>query len=134
MLYQSKNKRYRVEIGTDGAVKVKSGDWLSKYSAAIYNNYYTINVFYRKNRTGNLERLANPNLIIAGEVLYHLPTVKKVREITFTKPLEIVGVVIPKLSDAEKKRITVEHLKKEFNLRGNHLPVLSTAIEIVGYA
>src|SRR5262245_10596809 len=116
MLYQTKNGRYRVEVAADGGVKVKLGDWLSKYSAAIYNNYYTINVFYRKNRAGKLERLANPNLIFA--ILYHLPTFKKAREITFDKPLEIVSLIVPNLSDAEKEKLTLEHLKKEFNLRG----------------
>lgn len=133
MLYQSKNGRYRVEVAADGGVRVKPGDWLSKYSAAIYNNYSTINVFYRKNRTGNLERLANPNLIFAGEILYHLPTFMKAREVNFDKGAEIVSLNVPNLTEVEKKKLTIEHLKKEFNLRGEHLAVLSKSIDIIGY-
>ena len=130
MLYQ--NGRYQVEVGNDGAIKVKPGDWLSKYSAAIYNNFTNIYDFARKDNSGSLTPIQNVNLIYAGETIYHLPTYYSSfspMEITVRRPPPA-----PQMPDIEKKRIIEESLKKEFNLRGDNLPVLSKAIDILGYA
>jgi hypothetical protein len=74
MLYKSKDGRFQVEIAADGALRVKNGDWLSKYSAAIHDDYSHVHEFARKSQTGQLVPIANPNLIYPGETLYHLPT------------------------------------------------------------
>ena len=39
--------KYSVTVGTDGSIRVKAGDWLSKYSAAIYGNFWTLDIFPR---------------------------------------------------------------------------------------
>lgn len=148
MNYTSSDGRYHVEVAEDGAIKVKHGDWLSKYSAAIYDNYWNVHVFARKDRSGKLVPVANANLIHQGETLYHLPTfdayVKNnppARTVTFTKPMVIVGrrnlpppeaevdfdepmVIVGRrvapMSEEEKKKFVLEHLRGEYDLRGEH--------------
>ncbi|HEY6943618.1 MAG TPA: hypothetical protein VI431_00655 [Candidatus Acidoferrum sp.] len=127
MFYRSKNGRHQVEVAPDGAIRVKPGDWLSKYSAAIHNNYWTIHEFARKDRSGRFLPIANPNLIYAGETVYHLPTYHAHRKatpraavITFDTPLEITAYRVAPLSEAEKKKKIAEHLEGEFHLRGEN--------------
>jgi hypothetical protein len=147
MHYANRDGRYHVDVGDDGAIKVKHGDWLSKYSAAIYGNYWNIHAFARKNRNGHLVPVANPNLIHTGETIYHLPTYDafiksrpRVQTVTFTQPMLIVGkgraapaqeisfdesmVIVGRrtgpMSEKEKKKFILEHLRGEYDLRGEH--------------
>jgi hypothetical protein len=110
--------RYHVQIEDNGAIKVRAGDWLSKYSAAIHNNFFAIHEYGRMGTTGQVEPVKNPNLINAGETLYHIPTYTAYQTRGgLAKP----AVPVPGLSEAEKKRITIEHLKGEFHLQGERL-------------
>jgi hypothetical protein len=148
MHYASKDGKYKVDVADNGVIKVKHGDWLSKYSAAIYDNYWNIHVFARKDRSGKLVPVANPNLIHSGETIYHLPTfdayVKSkprvqiatfkqpmvivghrppgppVKEIDFDEPTEIVGRRVAPMGEEEKKKFILEHLRGEYDLRGEH--------------
>jgi len=68
---------YSVTVAADGKIKVKSGDWLSKYSWAIYGNYTTLNVFARwDDRQAQIKEypIANKDLITVGETIIHYPT------------------------------------------------------------
>ncbi len=126
---QFSNGKYRVQMSADGAILVKPGDWLSKYSAAIHNDFVHIEEYGRLGKSG-MERVADVNRIFAGETLYHLPTWTKSQ-----RP----GVPAPKpktktLSEDEKKRIVKAMLEKEYNLRGERAKILSKAIDIIGYA
>ena len=61
--YQTgKNNKYRVTVGADGRIFVQPNDWLSKYSAAIYGNYYEIFAFGRLTN-GEMRFITNRNLI-----------------------------------------------------------------------
>ena len=129
MYYQ--HGRYRVEVGNDGIVQVRPGDWLSKYSAAIYNDFTTIRVFARRDKSGSPTPIRDVNLIYAGETLYHLPTYYgSFSAMEFVVPTKAT----PPLTDAQKKQLIQESLKKDFNLRGDHFPILNKAIDILGYA
>src|SRR5262249_9074852 len=68
------NWRYRVTMRHDGAIQVRPGDWLSKYSAAIYNDFTHVHEFARMDKSGSLKPIHNLNLILAGETIYHVPT------------------------------------------------------------
>src|SRR5437868_12811809 len=68
------NGRYSVTMRTDGAINVKQGDWLSKYSAAIFNDYQHIHEFGRMDASGKLRPIQKVNLILKGETIYHVPT------------------------------------------------------------
>jgi hypothetical protein len=69
-----RNGAYRVSIGEDGKIVVKAGDWLSKYSAAMYGGDVThVNEFGRL-VNGKMEPIADVNRIYAGETIYHIPT------------------------------------------------------------
>jgi hypothetical protein len=68
------NGTYRVEVREDGAILVKPGDWLSKYSAAIYNNFTTLDVFVRPAPDETTVPIADRNVITAGETILHKPT------------------------------------------------------------
>jgi hypothetical protein len=61
---------YEVTINADRSIRVRPGDWLSKYSKAIYGDFVHIGGFKRK--TGNqYTAIANVNVIHVGETLYH---------------------------------------------------------------
>ena len=51
----------------EGAIEVKHGDWLSKYSAALYNDLTRIDEFGRIDKSGSLQNILNVNHIFAGE-------------------------------------------------------------------
>ena len=107
MYYQ--HGRYRVEVGNDGIVQVRPGDWLSKYSAAIYNDFTTIRVFARRDKSGSPTPIRDVNLIYAGETLYHLPTYYgSFSAMEFVVPTKAT----PPLTDAQKKQLIQESLRR----------------------
>jgi hypothetical protein len=61
---------YDVTINGDRSINVRPGDWLSKYSMAIYGDFSHIGKF-KKKLGGQYREIDNPNLIRAGEILYH---------------------------------------------------------------
>jgi hypothetical protein len=65
---------FSVTVAADGAIKVRPGDWLSKYSQALHNGDVTRISEYARMSGGKLVAIDNPDLILAGETLYHLPT------------------------------------------------------------
>jgi hypothetical protein len=67
---------YYVEVREDGAIFVRPGDWLSKYSAAIYHNTTTLEPFMRPPlRAGEpLRRISDKNRIVVGDTVIHEPT------------------------------------------------------------
>lgn len=120
--------KYHVSMGLDGAIQVQHGDWLSKYSAAIHNDFWHIYEYGRKNHQGAIAPLADVNLIRTGETLFHLPTYHAAHRSTTAPPHP------PHLSDAAKKKIILETLGRDYHLHGDRLHWLSKAIDIVGYA
>ena len=122
--------RYHVDVAPDGAIKVMPNDWLSKYSAAIHNDFWHVNEFGRKNQRGGLDRIVKVDLIRTGEVIYHLPTLQKALK-SPTVRRDVTGPPPTQMSEAEKKKLTIEILKKEFGLRGEHGHILEKAYEIV---
>ncbi len=71
---------YQVTIATNGAIRVRAGDTISGYSAAIYKKPVSKTQshwreFGRLNGANNAPiPLSNPNAIITGETIYHLGT------------------------------------------------------------
>lgn len=132
-----KRGRFEVHIADDGAIHVKSGDWLSKYSVALYNDFTHVREFGRKDRYGIVEPVADVNKIRAGEILYHIPTHKawiNRRSQTIRDPMSIfkTGTHEQILSYEQKKKLVEELLSKDHNLRGANLEILSKAIDILG--
>lgn len=75
-------KSFEVTIASDGAIKVRRGDTISAYCAAIYqaapkSTSKHWHEFGRMGRNGKLAPLANPNAIEAGETIYHIPSATK---------------------------------------------------------
>jgi hypothetical protein len=62
---------YEVTVNRNRSIKVKQGDWLSKYSMAIYGDFDHIKKFKRV-VNGQYAEIDNPDLIRTGEILYHL--------------------------------------------------------------
>ena len=62
---------YDVTVNRNRSIKVRQGDWLSKYSMAIYGDFDHIDKFKRV-VNGEYAKIDNPNLIKTGEILYHL--------------------------------------------------------------
>ena len=128
---------FQVQIADDGVIKVKSGDWLSKYSAAIHNDFAHVHEYGRKDHLGMIKPVADVNRIVAGETLYHVPTYMewmRRRNRQLRDPMSIYQVTTPKptLTPSQKKKLIEELLGNEFNLRGANLEILSRAIDIVG--
>lgn len=124
MYYRSRNGKYHVQVAEDGAIRVKPGDWLSKYSAAIHNNFWAIREFARRDASGRFVAIRNPNRIYAGETIYHLPSVPRTAIATFDTGSEFDPPRLPPMPEEERKKLILEHLEGEFDLRGEHLEIL----------
>ena len=61
---------YEVTVNSDRSIHVRPGDWLSKYSMAIYGNFDNIDQFVRK-VDEEFTEIEDPHRIDVGEVLYH---------------------------------------------------------------
>jgi hypothetical protein len=144
-----RNGPFHVAVNSTGAIHVKGGDSLSKYSAAMFNNFRHIGDFARPDHHGGIRAIANVNLIYAGETLYHVPTYEKANHKSMVaahageKPSTAHGNQVggngqpghsspPPRSSAVTEQQVVELLKKDFNLRGDHMPALSKLAKIVG--
>jgi len=126
--------KYRVEIARDGAIQVRRGDWLSKYSAAIHNNFYEVYEYGRINCLGRMEYILDVDKIYAGETIYHIPTWQAVpREIDMEAEDIIVGPSPPSMTEGEKRRLTRQMLQREFDIPGERLKLLNQIIDYVGY-
>ena len=66
------NGVYSVTVNDDHSIRVRPGDWISKYSAAIYGDpKINWKRFKRKDSTGRFIDLVDPNKIVTGETLWH---------------------------------------------------------------
>lgn len=62
---------YQVTVNADRSVVVKQGDWLSKYTMAIWGDFKDEHIRAFKRKAGGTYRdIDNPNLIRTGETLY----------------------------------------------------------------
>jgi len=126
------NGRYSVTIQPDGAIRVKSGDWLSKYSAALHNDYTQVHEYARMDRNGKLQPIHNVDQIRDGELLYHIPTYKQTHvQRMRMDPVLITGVV---LSEDDKKDLIVDTVEREFGFEGEALHLLEEAAHYLHYA
>jgi hypothetical protein len=63
---------YKVTVERDRSIKVKEGDWLSKYAIAIYGHYSKELIkLFRCVIDGRYADIPNPDLIKTGDTLYH---------------------------------------------------------------
>ena len=94
------NWPYSVIVRTDGAIYVKHGDWLSKYSAAMYNGFTHVHKFGRMDKNGLLRPIHNMNLIFAEETVYHIPTYRK------THPMRMgaIEIAVSPLTAEQKEK------------------------------
>jgi hypothetical protein len=62
---------YQVTVNADRSILVKQGDWLSKYTMAIWGDFKPEHIAAFKRKIGGVYRpIDNPNLIRTGETLY----------------------------------------------------------------
>jgi peptidoglycan hydrolase-like protein with peptidoglycan-binding domain len=106
---------YKVEVGIDGRIFVQPGDWVSKYSAAMYGDYWHIQEFGRM-ENGQMTRLANPDMIRAGEVIYHLPT----WQAFMNGKTKVQPPPAPPLPLEMKKQITDSAIGHDFRMPGDN--------------
>ena len=111
---------------TDGAIYVKHGDWLSKYSAAMYNGFTHVHKFGRMDKNGLLRPIHNMNLIFAEETVYHIPTYRK------THPMRMgaIEITVSPLTAEQKKKVVLDRLKHDYDLQGERLEWLDHAAHI----
>jgi hypothetical protein len=122
------NWRYSVTLQMpDGAIEVKHGDWLTKYSAAMYNDFTRIHEFGRMDKSGSVEKILNVNHIFAGEIVYHIPTYSHAHPL-MGEEIEVKGCP---LTDEQKQKIIVDTLKEEYDLKGERLEILVEAAHYV---
>jgi hypothetical protein len=108
------------------AIHVKHGDWLSKYSAAMYNDFTHVHEFGRMDKNGLLRPIHKVNLIFAGETVYHIPTYRK------THPMRMgaIEVTVSPLTAEQKKKVVLDTLKHEYYLQGERREWLDHAAHI----
>lgn len=115
------NGTYTVEVLQNGYITVKSGDWLSKYAAAIYNNVYKIDVF-NKLEGDTPVGITNKGLIEVGWTIVHMPTYNSWKGLPGAKPAD------------QNKQELLDELAKNGKIMGTRLQGVSNAIDILGYA
>ncbi len=103
---------YEVTVNSDRSIQVRSGDWLSKYSAAIYGNFDHVGEFYRKSG-GQWIDIVNKDAITAGETLYWLPKGKPAGGAPGINPPVggAPGVIVPDTDDSLKSENAAKFLK-----------------------
>ena len=114
------NSLYSVTMTREGAIEVTHGDWLSKYSSAMYNDFIHIHEFARMDQSGKLKRIEGRyalNHIYAGETLYHIPSYKQAHPMK----MDEIDVQASPLSDEEEEQIIKATLKDEYDLKGEQL-------------
>ncbi len=118
---------YSVIVAKDGAINVKGGDSLSKYSMAIHGDFNHLNEYkHRRHKpTGpitdtDLAEIPNKNLINAGEILYHMPTRKESGNGTKPKPKPDPDLPWQKVAGLKKAWVLPEN---EFNQKKHNLNV-----------
>lgn len=62
---------YDVTINVDRSILVRQGDWLSKYSMAVYGDFAHVRKFKQRVGRDLYQDVPNPDLIRTGEILYH---------------------------------------------------------------
>ncbi len=117
----------------DGSIKVKRNDWISKYSAAIYNDFTRLTEFGRINGDSSPVLLENPDQIFEGEVIYHLPTYSSQKQPGNNQPTKNKKLVAKKILTEKDKQLIVDTLRNDFKLRGNNIRTLRKAIDIIGH-
>lgn len=61
---------FKVTVNADRSIKVRQGDWLSKYSMAIYGDFDHVDKFRKKDGSVYV-KVTDKDLIKTGEILYH---------------------------------------------------------------
>ena len=77
---------HTVTIKPDGGIIVKQGDWLSKYSAAMYQGDVGKVYEYGRMKAGGMKKIIDVDRIRTGETIYHLPTFVAFSQTTGVKP------------------------------------------------
>jgi hypothetical protein len=116
---------YAVQIGPNGAIAVRHGDWLSKYSMAIHGNPWRVHQYgHRDEGTGAIQVITNVGLIHAGETIYHIPSVNEVR---------VVGV--PRLDPPkpDQRRLLVDFVKRTKHLSAEQGEMFTSISGTIGF-
>lgn len=95
---------HSLTIAADGAIKVSAGDTISKYALILFGNSMIGWEEFGRMHGGVLRPLANPNQIITGETLYHIPTRSKTKAGAGTAVNSSLGK-FGKHKDAMRKRL-----------------------------
>lgn len=79
---------YSVVVADSGEILVRPGDWLSKYSYAMFGNYTTLADFVRPEPANpqGWKPIDNKNLIYAGETLLYRPAFEQWKKRTPAPP------------------------------------------------
>ena len=70
----SRYQQFKPDMKEDGSIHVRRRDWISKYSAYIHNGDMEKIYEYGRLVENKMIPLSNPDRILTGEVIYHLPT------------------------------------------------------------
>lgn len=134
-------KTYSVDVADNGAIHVQPGDWLSKYSVAIYKDPAKVyDIYGREDKKGVINPITNVNLIFAGETVYHLPTlegyldrqekkpIRKIKAETMVLVGEPVGLGDP---DEYEDKSLESFITLNFQLPGEHGKFFATVCKIL---
>jgi len=123
--------RYQVTIADDGAILVKRGDTLDKYSMAIHGVPFHEDEYLRV-QNNQLVPVINVDLIYTGETLYHIPTRKAYQRngIKITLPEIVINANALVASDKQQK--TIKYLQKHHKLPKDEAIKLTKVIMAVG--
>jgi len=127
-----KNGKYKVSIAKDGAIKVQQDDWISKYSAAIYNDFTKLDQFGRMINGNTFPTIIkSPDDIFAGETIYHVDDYWS--QFKPATPRKKASPPAKRKLTPQEKQIIIETLKHDFNLKGENLKTVTKVIDVIGH-
>lgn len=94
--------RFQVTVADNGAIRVRQGHLLSRYSMAIHGVPYVIYEYGRLN-ANRLELITDVNRIFAGETIYHIPTWNRNSDQTHS-PMAIVADAPQPTPEPQRRR------------------------------
>lgn len=122
-----------IEMGDDGEIVVRPGDWPSRYALAIYGNPFKFDTFVRIDRevlTPVVRPHAGPLRI--GESIYDYEQYLRFMEKT-NQPVPKKPTSSPPLPKMQQVQIVERILQEEYDIKGEEAKFIGTVLTYLGY-
>lgn len=122
-----------IEMGDDGEIVVRPGDWPSRYAIAIYGNPFKFDTFVRIDGevlTPVVRPHAGPLRI--GESIYDYEQYLRFMEKT-NQPVPKKPTPAPPLPKTQQEKIIERVLQEDYNIKGEEAKFIGNVVTYLGY-